>query len=81
MSSRVKFFDDLNSRNRDGIDRLLIELCLFVMTKSTLPDSITKRLRTKKPLTDKQLQWVTECYREILKKRKSIAKKIERLVA
>jgi hypothetical protein len=51
------------------------------MTKSTLPDSISKRLNTKKPLTDKQLLWVTECYREILKKRKSIAKKIERLVA
>ena len=79
--SSVKFFDGLNSKNRDGIDRLLTELCLFVMTKSTLPGSITKRLNTKKPLTDKQLLWVTECYREILKKRKSIAKKFERLVA
>ena len=78
--SSVKFYKS-RSWDKDDIDRLLIELCLFVMTKSTLPDSISKRLNTKKPLTDKQLLWVTECYREILKKRKSIAKKIERLVA
>jgi len=78
--SSVKFSKS-RSWDKDDIDRLLTELCLFVMTKSTLPDSITKRLNAKKPLTYKQLLWVTGCYREILKKRKSIAKKIERLVA
>jgi hypothetical protein len=58
--SDVKFYKS-RSWDKDDIDRLLTELCLFVMTKSTLPDSITKRLNTKKPLTDKQLLWVPNC--------------------
>lgn len=62
--------------SKQRIDRLLVELCLFVLNSSSIPSDIAKSLDAKKELTPKQCAYLDGVLKKILRKKKLILNKI-----
>jgi hypothetical protein len=61
---------------KQRIDKLLAELCLYVIDSSEIPSDIAKRLDEKRKLTPKQCAFMDGVLKKILRKKKLILNKI-----